>query len=373
VIGGGNIGYNLQIDRWVIGVEGTADGTTLIQHLFTPVIDPTGNTPGGTVTGTVQSGMQGSIRGRAGIAFNRLLIYGTGGVAFAGFNTDLRISGTDAVGQFFTSASRSTTRTGWTAGGGIEYAINNNWSVRGELRYSDFGQIQDVPFATVAGLSLSDNRHLAQNQVQVGFSYKFDSSAPETGAGPAGPAPFDFSQIQISQIDTPQVATAPARAADRPPPPVFTSGWTGFYAGAQIGYIWGGNNGTVAYATPNGLSGNLPLDHDVQGVIGGGHIGYNYQIDQFVIGIEGTIDPTTFYRNVVLSAPDTVADPTGTLGIGNTVNSSIQSTIQGAIRVRAGAAFDRALIYGTGGVAFAGFKSYSQMYGRSQPRALLRH
>ena len=147
-----------------------------------------------------------------------------------------------------------------------------------------------------------------------------------------------------------------------PPPPVFS--WTGFYTGAQIGYAWGDNNGTIAYATPGGLSGDLFLGHDAQqGVIGGVHAGYNYQIDQFVIGVEGTVDPTTLYRNVLVLNPDVVADPTGALGIGTTVNGSVQSTIQGAIRARAGVAFDRVLFYGTGGVAFAAFKSYFQLFG----------
>ena len=67
---------------------------------------------------------------------------------------------------------------GWTAGGGIEYAINNNWSVMGEFRYSDFGHISDVPSYPFPGLSYTANRHLSQNQVQFGFSYKFNSFAP---------------------------------------------------------------------------------------------------------------------------------------------------------------------------------------------------
>ena len=139
--------------------------------------------------------------------------------------------------------------------------------------------------------------------------------------------------------------------------------WTGFYAGAQIGYAWGDNNGTIAYATPGGLLGDPSLGHDAQGVIGGAHAGYNYQIDKFVIGVEGTVDPTTLDRNVLLLGPDGLADPLNQYGIGNTVNGSVQSTIQGAIRARAGYAFDRLLIYGTGGVAFAAFKSYFQLYG----------
>ena len=371
VIGGAHAGYNTQIDTFVIGVEGTVDPTTLYRNVL--ALPPSAETNlgiGNTVNGSVQSTIQGSIRARAGYAFDRLLLYGTGGAAFGAFKSYFQLYGTDLnkaamppVGpNFYASDTSSATRVGWTAGGGIEYALNNNWSVEAEYRYSDFGHITDVP-SVATGLTYTANRHLTQNQVQTGFSYKFDSYSPETGAVPAGPAPFDFSRIQISQIDTPQPVPVPAPPADRPPPPVFTSGWTGFYAGAQIGYAWGDNNGTVAYATPGGLSGNLPLDHDVQGVIGGIHAGYNYQIDQFVTGVEGTVDPTTLYRNVVLTAPDTVADPTGTLGIGNTVNDSIQSTIQGAIRARAGITFDRVLFYGTGGVAFGAFNSYSQQYG----------
>jgi hypothetical protein len=52
--------------------------------------------------------------------------------------------------------------------------------VYGEYRYSDFGQLLSSPSSPVAGLGYSINRHLAQNQVQFGFSYRFNSlgSAP---------------------------------------------------------------------------------------------------------------------------------------------------------------------------------------------------
>jgi opacity protein-like surface antigen len=182
VIGGGHVGYNLQINQWVIGLEGAVDATNLSRDVLIGVVDPSGATPGGTLAGSVQSDFQGSIRGRAGFAWDRLLIYGTSGVAFANFTRESNISGADAVGPFFAaSSSRSTTRVGWTVGGGVEYAINNNWSVRGEYRYSDFGNIADLPSFPAAGLSYSGNRHLAQNQVQVGFSYRF--------GGVAAPAP----------------------------------------------------------------------------------------------------------------------------------------------------------------------------------------
>ena len=83
---------------------------------------------------------------------------------------------------------------------------------------------------------------------------------------------------------------APAHAADLalpppPPPPAFT--WTGVYLGAQIGYVWGYNTGNIAFVTPGGLFGGLALIGDTQGVIGGGHLGYNLQFNQCVIGIDG--------------------------------------------------------------------------------------
>jgi outer membrane autotransporter protein len=194
-------------------------------------------------------------------------------------------------------------------------------------------------------------------------------AGPALAAGapvaPALAAPSGAAQVAATPLGTAPAGAAPAPAANVPPPPLPPgfNGWTGFYAGVQIGYDWGDNNGNISYATPGGLSGDLSLGNDAQGVIGGAHLGYNYQIDQFVIGVEGTVDPTTLMRQLVLLNPDTVADPTGALGIGNTVTGFVQSTIQGAIRARAGVAFDRLLIYGTGGVAFAAFKSYFQLYG----------
>ena len=104
VIGGAHVGYNLQINQWVIGVEGTVDGTNLNKIVLTPFADSRPRPQfycrfypfGGTMRGSVQSDVQGSIRARAGYAWDRLLIYGTAGAAFAGFSTDFNIGGTDA-------------------------------------------------------------------------------------------------------------------------------------------------------------------------------------------------------------------------------------------------------------------------------------
>jgi outer membrane immunogenic protein len=171
VIGGGHVGYDLQINQWVIGVEGSVDGTSLSNTAAIAFPD------GSFLTAHTKADIQGSIRGRLGIAFDRALIYATGGVAFGGFNTDV----TFAAPPFFASANRSNTRTGWTVGGGIEYAITNNWSIGAEYRFTDFGRIRNGDLAGLgleADEFLNGHRRLQENQVQARFSYKFDWYTP---------------------------------------------------------------------------------------------------------------------------------------------------------------------------------------------------
>jgi len=181
VIGGAHVGYNYQINQWVLGLEGSVDGTSMKKTvLFAPgaFLAPVGFFGSG-LTATTRADIQGSIRGRIGVAWDRALIYGTGGVAFGGFNTSYTF-----FSPFFAlggTSSFSTTRVGWTVGGGIEYAVTNNWSVRAEYRYTDFGRTTYAPFSTVFapfGGGFTGHHHFTQNQVQVGFSYKFDTFAP---------------------------------------------------------------------------------------------------------------------------------------------------------------------------------------------------
>ncbi len=176
MIGGGHIGFNYQINQWVLGLEGTVDGTSLSKT--TVVTFPGAFGGGGTLTARTTSDIQGSIRGRLGVAFDRALIYATGGVAFGGLNTNLSLNGFDAAGvPFFASTNRSSTRTGWTVGAGIQYAVTNNWSIRAEYRYTDFGTIRrDAVFP--GGGFFNGHRRFAENQVQVGVSYKFDTYVP---------------------------------------------------------------------------------------------------------------------------------------------------------------------------------------------------
>ena len=179
VIGGAHVGYNQQFDKWVIGVEGSVDGTSLSKTVVAPLAGFGGAY---TVAVTSQSSLQGSIRARVGIGWEPILLYGTGGVAFAGIQNDF----VDTVGTFTgipgSTASFSNTRVGWTAGGGLEFALTNNWTLRAEYRFSQFGNHSYYPYPISAtllpGFTFNAQQHFTESQAQVGFSYKFDSWIP---------------------------------------------------------------------------------------------------------------------------------------------------------------------------------------------------
>jgi outer membrane immunogenic protein len=163
VLGGFHVGYNLQIAQYVAGIEGTVDGSSLSGTRFSD---------SGVTMGT-RTDVQGSIRARIGIALDRVLLYGTGGAAFAGFTNNYEFAGPP-----FLAETDSKTRAGWTVGGGIEYAVTNNWSIGAEYRYSDFGHVVDFPFSTLTLGTVVFTHHLTENQVQARLSYKFSPAPP---------------------------------------------------------------------------------------------------------------------------------------------------------------------------------------------------
>lgn len=178
VIGGAHVGYNLQLGQWVVGLEGDVDGSSLSRNndnrtFFDPFV-------GDFVSASVntRADIQGSIRGRVGVAWDRVLLYATGGVAFGGFQTTVNLPFFTAGGIAIGGGNETvnTTRVGWTVGGGLEYAVTNNWSVRAEYRYTDFGRNTWDPAFTFDDVFI--RRHFTENRVQVGFSYKFDLAPP---------------------------------------------------------------------------------------------------------------------------------------------------------------------------------------------------
>ncbi len=119
-----------------------------------------------------------------------------------------------------------------------------------------------------------------------------------------------------------------------PPAPIFT--WTGIYIGGQVGYAWGQNNVNFGDADGPGIGSFGNFSENANGVIGGAHVGYNLQFNQFVIGLEGSVDGSSLKKSI------------STFGGGDadvSVLYTAKANIQGSIRGRVGYAWDRVLIY----------------------------
>jgi outer membrane immunogenic protein len=141
-----------------------------------------------------------------------------------------------------------------------------------------------------------------------------------------------------------------AFAADLPaafaPAPVFT--WTGLYIGVNGGF--GGDQFTYPGSATDIASGTAHVTSS--GFVGGGQIGYNWQVsNSFVLGVEADIDYSSIKGDVGLSGaigPDSFS-----------LTGGSQLNYLGTVRGRLGYAFGRALIYATGGFAYAGEKSFA--------------
>jgi outer membrane immunogenic protein len=187
--GGAYAGYNWQVaPGWVTGVEGdfglANQKTTLGGIEFAPGGGQTTNAADGRNDGlSVKNTWDASLRGRLGyLVTPTLLVYGTTGAAWQHFEvTSTCVSPSFCVLNGFTPAviSFSTTRTGWTIGGGIETALSRHWLARAEYRYADLGTASynlNRTFTTNGGGVRSENFDLTErtHTVTFGLAYKLD-------------------------------------------------------------------------------------------------------------------------------------------------------------------------------------------------------
>lgn len=122
--------------------------------------------------------------------------------------------------------------------------------------------------------------------------------------------------------------------------------WAGSYIGLHAGYGWGKqrDNQSVFFPPDNGSTDMISADRfNMNGFIGGIHLGHNWQNGSFVFGLEGDLD----YANIDGST-DFDYWPWGPTG-----HLSMKSNWQGAARLRVGYAVDTWLFFATGGLAFA--------------------
>jgi outer membrane immunogenic protein len=120
-----NAGYNYQTGAWVFGLEADIALSTVKNAYY---FDPS---PPDYVSSQLNS--LGTVRGRIGYAFDRALLYATGGLAYGNVKNGASDGDPDLT------VSTSGWRTGWTGGAGLEYAVTNHWTVRAEWLYVDLG------------------------------------------------------------------------------------------------------------------------------------------------------------------------------------------------------------------------------------------
>ena len=167
-IGGVQVGYNWQINNFVLGIEG--DGQALVGS------NNNNNTFGFIGNGSTTNFLA-TVRGRAGVAFDRFLVYGTAGVAFGGSNNNWPntiIGNIGGVPTFFTANNSNNTRIGYAVGAGVEYAFLNNWSVKVEYLFVDLGRNDRTYIAPggLAGFAFKDREQ--EHILRAGLNYRFN-------------------------------------------------------------------------------------------------------------------------------------------------------------------------------------------------------
>jgi outer membrane immunogenic protein len=176
---GGKIGYNQQSSAWVFGLE--AD---ISSFSFNKSVTTTGNNQfagfGGfaTFNTNVSTTWLATVRPRIGYAVDRALFYATGGVAFGDVkftNTFVDNSPLES-GNGHEASSASKVKAGWTAGGGVDYAVTPNWIVSVEYLHVDLGSINASGLETSGNsttATLNFSTKLTSDLVRGGISYKY--------------------------------------------------------------------------------------------------------------------------------------------------------------------------------------------------------
>ena len=192
-LGGIQAGWNWQYSAFLAGIEADIDyGAEAGKQTFNSAFTVTTTR---VATGTISAPHSytltwiGTVRGRLGLAFNRALLYGTGGLAWAADKEPLSATATvsGSTAAFMNPQGLTAIRVGWTAGGGAELAINNNWTVRAEYLYVDLGT-KSRGFATLGAFPFPPqtptttlllpgtgtiSTRTTDNIVRLGINYKF--------------------------------------------------------------------------------------------------------------------------------------------------------------------------------------------------------
>lgn len=187
IIGGSQIGFNWHTTaKWVFGFEAdwqasdqNGDNTLPNQ----PYTVPPFTTASIQITSESKILWFATLRGRVGYAWDRWLLYATGGVAFGRVNMSGTVTDSGVVtppGPTFIFSdslpfNAASTNTGWVAGGGIENAFTENWSWKIEYLYLDLGSldatVENGP--TYVNELTTIHTNFRNHIVRAGLNFKF--------------------------------------------------------------------------------------------------------------------------------------------------------------------------------------------------------
>jgi opacity protein-like surface antigen len=316
--GGIQLGYDYMMpSRVVLGIS--ADVSSGSRRMSTTT------DASGTSTNQTNVFDSEAVRGRLGYAADNILFYGTGGWAWSS-NQYIRTQLTGALNQATagTDEAVNTYLGGWTAGAGVSVAFAQNWNAFAEYRYTSYGSSTiALPFSQLSTTSMTK-----LSEIEVGVNYKFTGGA---ASGTATPAYLQRPSAPVPGYKAPHAGDP--------------YNWSGVYIGGDGGYSLASSNGTLTTAAGAALA---PYAYNVTGPFSGVFLGGNYQINRLVAGMEGDWQRSNLIGNNETQSPIGAAGafPNGPFTISTTIKDS------GSIRGRLGVAFDRFLLFGTGGWAW---------------------
>jgi outer membrane immunogenic protein len=298
--GGVTAGFNWKASPSVlIGVEGDVGYLGFDRTFFKEFDD--------IVTAGEKVDWYATARARVGYLTGPSLLYLTGGAAFV--HTTDKFGGIVPPGvPLLASATSTSTRTGWTAGGGIEIKLSRNWSAKSEYLYIDTGTNTFVanPGGVAANTTFSHNIHVFKSGVNYNFS------GPGEG---------------LSLLNAPMLAS--------------NHSWGGLYVGVNAG---GGMSNSGVSGKQSPLPGGPTVTglNDINGssFAGGVQAGYNYMITpRYFVGLEGDFGYLGIRQNLFdwFDTQD---------------NLTLNTSWYGTARIRAGVSSGPALFYVTAGAAW---------------------
>lgn len=177
---GGLVGYNWQLGCWVLGMEAAGgylwarDSSTTGFVENTLVVNPF------KIDSSFKTHYLVTVAPRFGYAFGRLLPYITGGLAIGDLEYEQRLkllpamdTITDGGPDNAESGRASETNVGWMAGGGLQYALTDHWSVRAQYQFIDLGEAEFNSDFTTRDAPAHHSAELTEHNASFALIYKF--------------------------------------------------------------------------------------------------------------------------------------------------------------------------------------------------------